>query len=76
MFVYFLSATCSSPSYVLQLSNSVRVIRESPQQEFDSDRCCSGFLITGTNATIGLENGEWELNTSEMNYDCEKLERT
>ena len=67
MFVYFLSATCSSPLY------SVRIIKESPWQEFDDiDRCCSGFLITNTNTTTCLENGEWELDTLQiLNCDYE-----
>ena len=67
--IYFLSATCISPPYVLQLHNSVKVTKETTQQEFtDTDRCCSGLLITSANTTTCLENGEWELDTSQ---NCE-----
>ena len=68
MFV-FISAKCRNPLYVLQISDSVRIIKESPRQVFnDTDTCCSsGFLITRTNTTTCLENGEWELDTSQIN---------
>ena len=72
VFVFFFSAICSRPLYVLQISDSVRVIKGTPRQEFDdADTCCSGFLITSANTTTCLENGEWELDTSQMNCDCE-----
>ena len=68
MFFYFmLVATCSSPLYVLQLSRSVRTvnIRDS---EFDATRmCCSGLLITIADTTTCVENGEWELEATQMN---------
>ena len=128
MFV-FISATCSIPLYVLQISDSIRVIKESPiggcraqkepghgglstyetfilwlkfdtlshffyhgskvypgialvcpglqppmespHQEFDdSDTyCSSGFLIIKANTTTCLVNGEWELDTSQINSE-------
>ena len=66
MFV-FLLATCSNPLYVLQINDSIATVKESPKSEFDetTDVCCSGFLIARTNTTTCLDNGEWELETTQ-----------
>ena len=66
----FLPATCSNPLYVLEINDSIATVKESPKLEFDATNvCCSGFLITRTNTTTCLENGEWELETTLEN--CE-----
>ena len=63
-----ISATCSNPLYVLQINDSIRTIKESPNSNLiDTHVCCSGLLITIVNTTTCLENGEWELETSQMN---------
>ena len=36
--------------------------------------CCSGFLITKTNTATCLENGEWELETSQAQTEGNLLE--
>ena len=62
--IVFIPAVCNNPLYVLHINDSRK---ESPK--FDailSDVCCSGFLIARTNTTTCLENGEWELETSQM----------
>ena len=33
----------------------------------DTHVCCSGFVITKMNTTMCLQNGEWELETTQMN---------
>ena len=66
MFVYIIPATCSNPLYVLQINHSIATMKESPKSEFDeTDVCCFGFLIATTNTTTCLENGEWELETTQ-----------
>ena len=63
----FVSAMCGSPPYVLQLSDSVRTV-DIREPEFDATRiCCSWLLITRDDATTCVENGEWELETAQMN---------
>ena len=55
---------CNNPLYVLHINDSRK-----ESQKFDailSDVCCSGFLIARTNTMTCLENGEWELETSQM----------
>ena len=72
MFI-FTSATCSSPLYVLQIKDpqSVSIVSDgSLRSELNKTPvCCSGFLITKPNTTTCLENGEWELETSQMKDD-------
>ena len=44
-------------------------IRES---EVDAtSMCCSGLLITRADTTTYVENGEWELDTTQMNLKNE-----
>ena len=70
MFI-FIPATCGSPPHVLQLNDSVRTV-EIRDPEFDATRtCCSGLLISRGDATTCVENGEWELETSQMNSKTE-----
>ena len=58
-------AMCDDPLYVLHiLSGSMG----NPPQ-FDTNMCCSGFLVAGTETRTCLENGEWELETSKMTYE-------
>ena len=66
MFV-FISAKCSNPLYVLQISDSVRVVKESPRQEFDdTDTCCSSqFLIIRAYIYYNLL-GEWRMGTGHI----------
>ena len=62
MMVCFIPAMCDDPLYVLHiLSDSVRDLPTA-----DTNECCSGFLLTGTNERTCLENGDWELETSKM----------
>ena len=57
-------AMCNNPLYVLHISDFTRV---PPKLDaIQSTVCCSGFLIARTNTTICLENGEWELEISQM----------
>ena len=67
----FVPATCSSPLYVLQLNDSVRTV-DIRDPEFNATcMCCSGLLITKGDVTTCVENGEWELETSQMNSKTE-----
>ena len=65
--MHVIPATCSSPSYVLQLSDLVKTV-DIRDPEFDATRmCCSGLLVTRGNASTCVENEEWELETSQVN---------
>ena len=57
----FISATCSSPLYVIQIKDpTIGTNSGSPRSEFnDTPVCCSDFLITKPNMiTTCLEDGE------------------
>ena len=43
-------------------------MKESPKVDaiWSNNMCCSGFLIATTNTTACLDNGEWELEMSQM----------
>ena len=62
MMVCFIPVMCDDPLHVLHiLSYSVRDLPTA-----DTNECCSGFLLAGTNERTCLESGEWELETSRM----------
>ena len=69
MIVCFIPATCNDPLYVLRILNDS--MRDPPTS--DTNMCCSGFLIAGTNTLTCLENGEWELETSKMKFEGDLL---
>ena len=54
----------NNPLYVLHINDSTK---ESSKEVDANNMCCSGFLIarTNLNTTVCLENGEWELETSQ-----------
>ena len=65
MFV-FIPAACNNPLYVLQINNPLATVKESSKSQVDvTGMCCSGFLITRVNTTTCLEDGEWELETTQ-----------
>ena len=69
MLVCFTPAMCDEPLYILHiLSDSMKDLPTS-----DTNMCCSGFLIAGTNKRACLENGEWELETSRMTSEGDLL---
>ena len=58
----------NNPLYVLHLNNSMK-----ESTKIDVNVCCSGFLITRTNTTTCLENGEWELEISQPQTEGDLL---
>ena len=60
-FIPAVTVVCdNNPFYVLHINDSMK-----ESTEVDANTCCSGFLIARTNTTACLENGEWELETSQ-----------
>ena len=62
------SSVCNDPLYVLH------ILSDSTKEPTKENTCCSGFLIARTNATTCLENGEWELETSQTQTEGDLLE--
>ena len=66
------TSVCSDPLYVLHIP-----VNDSMKESTKENMCCSGFLIARTSTTTCLENGEWELETSQpqiegvlVEYQC------
>ena len=47
---------------------------DSTKESTKESMCCSGFFIARTNTTTCLENGEWELETSQAQTEGDLLE--
>jgi hypothetical protein len=64
------AAICDDPLYILHINDTTK---QSTMVDTNS-MCCSGFLIARTNTVTCLENGEWELETSQTQNEGDLLE--
>ena len=71
VYSHSMQQTCGNPLYVAHLSESARRvdIRES---EFNATSVyCPGLMSTRADTTTCVKNGNWELDTSQMNSKSE-----